>query len=272
MSRQALIAREPRDSRELRQLLEVRADGFRDSWLASYCSFGEDGLELDRYDAQARHLGVYLEGGWGEDDVPIAYCRSIGLTPVPETLALLGELGLAQRATAGATAVERLPAFADFFDDRVHRDEAHDPLYELSRITVHPDYQGRRVARFLVDAAAAWGLSHGNETFVFRCSTRAERMYEAALGARRVADSGTVEHCQTEVCFLGIHEAAIPHRYAKKVFGLRDQLRGDGVMSSRPIPTTSVVFQVAPAAEEAQPGSAEDASGTEGPSKGRRTG
>lgn len=254
MSRQALIAREPRDAGELRALLEVRAEGFRSSWMSRYCDFGQDGLELDHYDAQARHLGVYVEGGWGEDDLPIAYCRSIGLTPVPETLALLGELGLAHRVSAGAKPIARLPAFTDFFDDRVHGYEAFDPLYELSRITVQPAYQGRRVARFLVDAAAAWGLSQGNETFVFRCSTKAEGMYRAALGAQRVADSGEVEHCNTPVCFLGIHEDAIPHRSAKRVFGLRDQLLGDGVMSNRSIPTTSVVFQVAPAVEAADAG------------------
>ncbi|MEO0322531.1 MAG: GNAT family N-acetyltransferase [Myxococcota bacterium] len=248
MSRQALVARGPRDATELEALLRVRAEGFRGSWMARYCDFGEDGLELDRYDAQARHLGVYLEGGWGEDDVPIAYCRSIGLAPVSETLALLGELGLTHRVAAGAKPIERLPAFTDFFDDRVHGDEAHDPLYELSRITVKPAFQGRRVARFLVDAAAAWGLSHGNDAFVFRCSTKAEGMYRSALGAARVADSGDVEHCNTAVCFLGVHEAAIPHRSAKRVFGLRDQLLGDGVMSNRSVPTTSVVFQVAPAA------------------------
>ena len=174
MTRPALVAREPQNATEPRDLLEVRAESFRSSWMARYCHFGADGLELDRYDAQSRHLGVFVEGGWGEADTPIGYCRSIGLHPVPDTLALLGELGLTDRVQLGAAPIARLPAFADFFADQASGYEAHDPLFEVSRIAVLPAFQGRRVARFLIDAAAAWAPSWGNEACGFRRAPRSE--------------------------------------------------------------------------------------------------
>ncbi|MEM1413482.1 MAG: hypothetical protein AAGH15_01210 [Myxococcota bacterium] len=246
MSAVAMVARPPHDAEEFRALLEVRAASFRRSWMERYCAFYADGLELDPYDVQAHHLGLFAEGGPGGKDEPVGYVRAVGTSPVPETVALLEELDLLDRVQLRPDPIDRLPAFSDFFAEGPSSYEAYDPLFEVSRIAIRPELQGRRWTKFLIDAAAAWALSLGNEAFVCRVTTQTEGVYRAVLGAERIDGSGEVEHCGHAVCFLGIHERTLPERSAPKVFALRDQLASEGLMTRRPHGRTTVVVPATP--------------------------
>ena len=55
--------REPKNIRELEDLFRLRFEGFSDSRCAGLLSSGHYGLEIDSYDLNAIHLGLFESGG-----------------------------------------------------------------------------------------------------------------------------------------------------------------------------------------------------------------
>lgn len=175
---QQLSFRPARNIDELQALFHLRHQVYLESRCAALVADNEHGFELDAYDAQAHHLGLF-QGG-----LPVGVMRLVQESPTP-TAAWVAELSARYGLPVPVPeAEEALPLLAHCEEKPLisaHLSQLRSQgagLVEASRFVLAPDSRAAGFARFFVEAAMARVFHYyGYGGVLIACHPRHAAMY-----------------------------------------------------------------------------------------------
>lgn len=158
---------------KLQEYYRFRYRIYSESRQAGFVQDKEDGMDIDRYDARARHYGWYLNGEL------VGCVRFVEPDASEDALPMLSYM----TESAPRHAVKR------FIDERFSQGE---PMVEASRFCLAPEHRGLRAAKEFVLAMVRTMQPLGYEQGLFDCDERHSAFY-SLLGFENLEGAGSFQ-------------------------------------------------------------------------------
>lgn len=232
------VVREPRTLTELEALLKLRYQVFRQSDLAKYVPENELGIDVDHWDGQAHHLGLWEEGVSGAK--PLGYLRVIGQTQHQKTymIQMLGEKYPSLRSKLAAPipfpirfmeVFQESKAVKTWFDEFILA--GGNTVVEASRLSVSANLQHKTGARSLIETALAVFLAPKMLTYGVMEVMEHHVSYYQRYGFMPVASRFQPDIQRTSYLIAG-HYASTPDRLKDRFASLSEEWTSKGFILS----------------------------------------
>ena len=231
------VVRGPRSLDELEALLKLRYQVFRQSDLAKYVPENAIGIDVDKWDEQAHHLGLWSEDIYGVK--AIGYLRVIGeiKTETAPMIKLLGEKHpslQSKLADPNKCAIRFLEVFNEsepvktWFKSLVSNG---DSVVEASRLSVSPDLQHKSGARTLIETALAVFISPQQATFGAMEVMDHHVSYYRHYGFKAIASRFQPDIQRTSYLIAG-HFSSLPERLQERFAAIKEEWKNNGSILS----------------------------------------
>jgi hypothetical protein len=222
-----ILFRPARSEAELEKLLRLRYHVYSDHPIMSrFLTRNELGIDMDAYDVNAHHLGLFSEDG------PIGSARLVTLSRGPQAdwIESIGRRHDELLAPSFASPDAPLPAMsytneiAPALGAFVGRDNH---VAEASRFSLVPDQRSHGLAHFLTHAIITYWMLNGFDTAVVFCRVSHTRMWKS-VGF--LLAPGTSEFPYNGIRFnvLVVRRDWIPIETQEIAYGLADQFQRHG--------------------------------------------
>jgi N-acyl-L-homoserine lactone synthetase len=232
----SLVFREPRNEQELAALFRLRYQGYLDSACAGLVNQNDLGMELDYYDFQSLHYGLFQEGRFGAH--PIAYARFVEEQPSRQAK-LVNELigtvaGLEAPSTNGhgfklpmINSCDEAEEIEQFLDGYRARKET---IIEASRFVFDPAVRSGGYTRLFVEACiAATCFQNSADVVGLACHPRHAAFY-MRYGFKLLIDGNKNGYNGLKASVITLTPKDIRPQKLKGIKQLGDMLNRQGVV------------------------------------------
>jgi len=227
------VVRKPHNVDELEALLKLRYQVFRQSDLAKYVPENALGIDVDKWDDQAHHLGLWSEDIYGVKAV--GYLRVIGKAKTEEAhlLNLLVEkhpILKPKLIDPNKCSIRFLEVFKEveavktWFQELVSKGES---VVEASRLSISPDLQHKLSARGLIETALAVFFNHQQATFSAMEVMDRHVSYYQHYGFKSIASRFQADLQRTSY-LIASHYSALPDRLQERFKAIRTEWENTG--------------------------------------------
>lgn len=176
--------REIRNPHELTNLFRLRYKVYRNSRLAGFVQPNKDELDIDAYDLQSRHYGVFVEIA-GKQEL-VGGLRLIEPNLVLSSKKAIEKNELLSRYFTGLFKTDGDLPILCYLKKKERQnlvkviEKGQNAISEGSRLVVAPEYQSLRLAYFIIlNAIAICLYMRNNEIAVLGCNSNHAKIYES---------------------------------------------------------------------------------------------
>jgi hypothetical protein len=228
--------RPPASYEELVRLLRLRYEVYAGCHLREFCSLNSYRIDVDEYDVNSHHLGLFAERD--AESCEVGYVRLVTDEQAPHAR-WIRDLGREHSGLAIFINKHRQHPFPCFgYVPRI--ETIHKRYLELKaegrrmaepgRLAIIPGMRSLRLSRFLIESVAAYCCAFGYPAVVMSCGVQHGRVYES-IGFKSVSGTGPVVPFGNASYVFAGDERDFPDTVRDRIEEMAERLSSTGTLS-----------------------------------------